>query len=92
MRQIIALATLALSAAPALAGDPPLPLTYEAFEASVPHINLADCPAALAAEGRFCRLTLAQDQLSIFAFSEEGDQPMVAVKSWPADGLTAILN
>lgn len=74
------------------AEDTPLPLTYAAFEASVPHIDLADCPAALAAEGRFCRVTLAQDQISIFAFSEEGDQPLVAVRSWPADGLAALLN
>lgn len=61
-----------------------LPMTYEIFEAAVPHADLSECPAAMAAEGHFCRLGIGEE-LTVFVFSEEGDQPLVAARSWPAD-------
>lgn len=65
--------------------DAALPLTHEVFEASVPHADLPECPASLAREGRFCRLGLAAEQLTVFVFAEDGEQPLVAVQSWPAE-------
>lgn len=65
--------------------ETPLPMTYEVFEATVPHVDLAECPAVLAAEGHFCRLGLASEQLTVFVFAEDGDQVLTGVRSWPAD-------
>lgn len=62
-----------------------LPVTYEVFEATVPHVDLAECPAVMAQEGHFCRLGLASEQLTVFVFAEDGDQPLTGVRSWPAD-------
>lgn len=62
-----------------------LPITYEVFEATVPHVDLAECPAVMAQEGHFCRLGLASEQLTVFVFAEDGDQVLTSVRSWPAD-------
>lgn len=59
--------------------------TYQMFEAAVQHVNLMDCPGDLAGEGRFCRMTMHNDAFHVFAFSEEGDQPMVGLKTWYED-------
>ena len=85
---------LALSlATPCLAApEDPIPLTYADFEAAVPHIDLAVCPEPLAAPGRFCWMTSHADQLNVFAFSEEGDQPLVAFRSWSADLLVGLMD
>lgn len=77
---------------PAFAEDPPLPFTYEHFEAAVVHVDLPQCPESLAAEGRYCRVTVVNDQINVFAFSEAGDQPLVAFQSWPADLLTGLMD
>lgn len=74
------------------AQDAPFALTYEAFETAVPHVDLAVCPTDLAAPGRFCRLTAQSDMLNVFVFSEEGDQPLVALQSWPADLLAGLMD
>lgn len=98
MRLTPALLTLSLPVAlaiagPAMAKDPiPAPMTYEMFELAVPHVDLAACPAPLAAEGRFCRLTTNNEALNVFAFSEEGDQPMVAFQSWSAELLDGLMD
>lgn len=63
-------------------------MTYEIFEATVEHGDLPDCPKALAAEGRFCRVVLQNDMLHVFAFAEDGDQPMLAVMEYPLDAVT----
>lgn len=63
-------------------------MTYEIFEATVEHGDMPQCPAALAAEGRFCRVVLQNDLLHVFAFSEDGDQPMLAVMEYPLDAVT----
>lgn len=83
---------LALSAVPALASDQPIPFTYLEFENAVPHIDLAVCPVPLAAPGRFCRLTTHAEQINVFVFSEEGDQPLIAFQSWPSDLLVGLMD
>ena len=67
-----------------------VPLTYDAFEFAVPHVDLDACPDSLAADGVFCRATLNLDQVHVFAFAEAGDQPMVGVESFDADLLAAL--
>lgn len=91
MRQIPALAFFLIAAAPAFADEPPLPFSYEDFEAAVAHVDLAQCPEKLAGEGRFCRVTVVNDKINVFAFTEAGDQPLVAFASWPADLLTGLM-
>ena len=63
-------------------------MTYEIFEATVEHGDMPECPKALAAEGRFCRVVLQNDMLHVFAFAEDGDQPMLAVMEYPLDAVT----
>jgi hypothetical protein len=87
------LALLALIATPTLAlAEEPMVFTYLEFENSVPHIDLAVCPAPLAGPARFCRLTTHAEQLNVFVFSEEGDQPLIAFRSWPADLLVGLMD
>ncbi|MFP7570125.1 hypothetical protein [Marivita sp. S2033] len=62
--------------------------TYEIFEASVSHVDLAECPAPFDPDTAFCRLTLKDDMAHVFAFSLDGDQPLLAVKSFElSDGV-----
>lgn len=73
-----------------LVADRPVPMavmTYEMFEATVDHADLAECPKALAKEGRFCRAVLHGESLHVFAFSEDMDQPLQAVMDYPLDSL-----
>ena len=63
-------------------------MTYEIFEATVEHGDLPECPKALAKDGRFCRVVLQNDKLHVFAFAEDGDQPMLAVMEYPLDVVT----
>lgn len=87
------LAALAALAAPAaFAEDAPLPFTYAAFDASVTHVDLAQCPGALAGEGRFCRATAVDDKINVFAFADAGEQPLVGFQSWPADLLNGLMD
>ncbi len=79
------------AASPVLAGDAPVALTYDQFEIAVPHLDLAECPDSITHEGTFCRATLHNDEIHIFAFSEEGNQSFVGFTSFPADGLAALL-
>lgn len=90
--RLTAAALLGLTALPAFATDAPLALTYEAFETAVPHVDLEACPVDLAAEDRFCRLTTNTDQLNVFVFSTEGDQPLVALQSWPGELLNGLMD
>ena len=54
-------------------------LTYEVFEATIEHVDLEGCPAEFDPDAVFCRMTLASDQAHVFAFSYDGDQPLLAV-------------
>lgn len=88
----LALCGLILAPGLALAEEAPLPFTYLDFETAVPHIDLAICPEPLDGPGRFCRLTTNADQLNVFVFSEEGDQPLIAFRSWPSDLLAGLMD
>lgn len=73
----------------AVAGDtrylPGAEMTYEVFETAIEHADLDHCPAEFDPETVFCRLTLANDGAHVFIFSHEGDQPLLAVRSYPLD-------
>ncbi|UWQ89341.1 hypothetical protein K3727_10885 [Rhodobacteraceae bacterium M382] len=73
---------LALLASPALAQGP-LPLTYDVFETAVPHVNLDQCPKELPQEQSFCRATLNHDEIHVFAFDQEGENPMIGFATYP---------
>lgn len=77
-------------AAPAQAGDAKT-LTYPEFEESIVHMDLEECPADLAAEGVFCRMTVANEAVHVFAFSEAGDLPLVGLKSYDEDSFEIVL-
>ncbi|MDO5646563.1 hypothetical protein [Paracoccus sp. (in: a-proteobacteria)] len=63
-------------------------LTYDVFEHAIDHADLTDCPADLAGDDRFCRATLHNEDLNVFVFSLDGDQPLIAVKSYPLEDVT----
>lgn len=89
MRSTAAALLLSVLPAPLAAGpDAPLVLVYPVFEEAVPHIDLPECPPAVAAGNRFCRLTLGADALQVWVFSVEGDQPLVALARYPAAEVT----
>lgn len=74
------------------APPPAVPFTYEMFEQSVPHLDLAVCPAPLAGPDRFCRFTAQSDGLNVFVFSETGEQPLIAFQSWSSDLLVGLMD
>jgi len=84
MKTLPLLAALALAAAPALAQNP-VPFLYEQFEASVPHIDLDTCPAALAQGDVFCRVTLNSDALHVFVFESGGERAFVTMRTYYED-------
>ncbi|MCR9110639.1 hypothetical protein [Marivita sp. XM-24bin2] len=57
-------------------------LTYDIFETAVEHVDLEGCPAEFDADTNFCRMTLASDLAHVFVFSYDGNQPLLAVKSY----------
>ena len=81
---------LALTALPATAMELQS-LTYDLFEYAVPHVDLEACPETQAAPGTFCRATLANDAIHVFAFSEDGDQPLVSMESYDGEDLGGAL-
>lgn len=87
-RPVLAEGVAPAAAATETAATPaPLVITYAAFEAAVPHADLADCPAALAAPDRFCRITLNVQTVSVWVFSMEGDQPLIALQPYDIEEL-----
>ena len=73
--------------------EPPFVLSYDQFEMTLEHADLAVCPEPLAAPDRFCRLTIANDELHVFAFADTAEgQPLVAVQSWSTDLLEGLLD
>lgn len=84
-------ATALFFAASALWADPSATLIYDQFEAAVPHLDLESCPTSMAQDDVFCRATLRHDEIHVFVFSTEGDNPFVGFKSFPADGISALL-
>lgn len=94
----LALACLALAGPAALASKPGTRIgpgadwleggvfTYAVFETAVEHADLPACPAAFDPEAVFCRMTLAGDMAHVFVFALDGDQRLLAVRSYPLDG------
>jgi hypothetical protein len=78
--QIIACAS-AMAGGQALAQSA-CPMTYAAFEFAVPHLDLQACPADLARSGVFCRASTGNDAVHVFVFAQEGEQCLVAMKSY----------
>ena len=60
--------------------------TYDVFEQSVDHVDLENCPAEFDPDTVFCRMTLASEMANIFVFSFDGEQPLLAVKSYELGG------
>ena len=56
--------------------------TYEIFEATVEHADLEGCSAEFDPGAVFCRVTIASDLAHIFAYSHNGNQPLLAAKSY----------
>jgi hypothetical protein len=95
MRTLPPLAALliGLASTAAVADEPTgLTLDYATFEAAVPHVDLDTCPPSLSSADRFCRATLAHEQIHVFAFSMEDDSPLVGFASFEATELPALLN
>ncbi len=95
MKPVNAITLAALLAAPHLAAaetTAPMPLTYEVFEEAIPHIDLETCPSEIAGDDRFCRAVVHNDAINVFVFLYDADSPAVAFRSYPADGLNAILD
>lgn len=82
---------LLLTAAP-LRAEEARPFTYADFEQSVDHLDLAICPEPLAGPDRFCRFTAHADGLNVFVFSENGDQPLIGLQSWPSELLVGLMD
>ncbi|HMB13260.1 MAG TPA: hypothetical protein VKN37_04565 [Roseovarius sp.] len=83
---LISVGAVAVKADEALDGH----MTYEIFERTVEHADLAGCPPEFDIETQFCRMTLAAERAHVFVFDYAGDQPLQAVKSYDlADGLPA---
>ena len=89
--KFFAFAPFALIATQALADSAAQPLTYEQFEASVPHMDLEACPDTLAQPDTFCRATLQHEEIHVFVFSENDDSPMVGFASFSAEGIGELL-
>lgn len=69
-----------------------LPFTYAKFEAAVPHIDLETCPKPLPQEESFCRASILNEEIHIFAFSLNDDSPMVGFASFSAHGLDTLFD
>ena len=101
MHRPLVVAMLALCAVAALAVNPETPrvtpvaaacaMAYAQFQHLVPHLDLANCPAQLAAEGRFCRLAVGAEQAMVFAFDDDTDC-IVASRVWDEDAFTVTLD
>jgi hypothetical protein len=81
MRTFLVAGTIVTLAGPALAQTADCPFPYPVFEFAVPHIDLDTCPVQVAAEGAFCRGSIANDSLHVFVFDDEGEQCLRQVVS-----------
>lgn len=82
---LIAGASIAMAADDEMPAGEGMIMSYEVFENTVPHADLEACPDEFADQAVFCRLTIAHDRLNVIVFSEEDDQPMVAVRQVDLD-------
>jgi hypothetical protein len=49
-------------------------------------------PPSLVGDSRFCRLVLGHDPLWVFAFSVDGDTPMVGTLRAEPEGIETLVN
>ncbi len=70
---------------------PPMPLTYDIFEASVAHLDLESCPTGLPQQEVFCRAAFLNDTVHVFAFADDGDSPMVGYAAFDAPDFASTL-
>lgn len=82
LRFLAAAPAVFLAAASSVRAQTPCPLTYEFFEAAVPHLDLEACPKELERGNVFCRASLGQDGVHVFVFSKEGDVCLLQTKSY----------
>lgn len=66
-------------------------MSYDVYEASVPHTDLEDCPDMLAGEGRFCRLSIVAEVATIFVFDEDSGC-LVESRSFEEDEFTITIH
>lgn len=78
----------ALVAGPAVADE--CAMSYSLFEATVPHVDLTECPAALARDGAFCRLALGAEEAHVFVF-DDTSSCLLATKSFDEDAFQVSL-
>jgi hypothetical protein len=78
----------ALAAGPAVADE--CAMSYSLFEATVPHVDLAECPAALARDGAFCRLALGAEEAHVFVF-DDTSSCLLATKSFDEEAFQVSL-
>jgi len=83
MKGLIATAAaFTVTAAGAMADTEQCPFNYATFEATVPHIDVHECPDLGLGENIFCRASAAFDQIHVFAFSQDGAQCLLKVQSY----------
>lgn len=90
---VSAVALLALAAAPALADshEAACALSYEVFEASVPHTDMEECPASMGVgEDDFCRVAVVAEVATVFVFSYESNC-LTKTQSFEEDAFTFII-
>ena len=77
MKKLIALFCLSAFPNLALAADCAVP--YSEFEANIPHIDMADCPANQPnADDGFCRLVLDGDYAYVYVFLYTDEEPCLS--------------
>ncbi|MGF1500766.1 MAG: hypothetical protein ACFBSD_03040 [Paracoccaceae bacterium] len=80
---------LAIAALPAFAEEAaPCAMTYAQYDFAVPHLDIDNCPDALAGDGRFCRAAAGGDQLHVYAFEADGEQCLIGMVSLNEDAFT----
>ncbi|MEM7177862.1 MAG: hypothetical protein AAF503_09160 [Pseudomonadota bacterium] len=76
-----ALALALVTATSAFAADT-RPMTYAEFLVTVHTRSPAACPEAMLKPGVFCEVAMGPHGIRVFAFSHEGEKPMVAFASY----------
>ena len=69
----------------------PMALAYEQFEAAVPHLDLAHCPDGLPQQAAFCRATINHHEVHVFTFSEDGESPLIAFRTYAIEEVKSLL-
>lgn len=58
-------------------------MSYALFEYATPHVDLATCPEGMGhGDGAFCRASVANDMLHVYAFEAEGFQCLLEMRSF----------